>query len=580
MKPKNASVPWRLFGFSPWLLTGLALVLGLVILALAVKNTEKEKQFIIQSLLERGNALIWALEAGARTWMGRGENRLLQVLVEETVKQPGVIHLAVTDRNGNLLAYGSSDPENGAVSREALPQPAAADYVQWRSREGNSIFEVYRLFEPMVIPGRHRNRGGEHHDRRFMGWTGGEQNIFAGAIVLVGLDQAPFEQALADDFRNNALSAVIMGAMGLAGFLCLFWAHNYQRSRRLLKDSRALASEVVTSLPLGLITSDPAGKVVMVNGQALTMLALPAAADMTLAALGGLDWNQVIGALKRQEKVLEREALLQAHNGRQTPVSLSASRIYNEDNIFLGHLFILRDIGEVKRLQDELRRSERLSALGSLAAGVAHEIRNPLGSIKGLATYIAGKKAEGVSEAAKTMINEVNRLNGVVAELLEFARPGRVALSAMDVNQVAERALRLAEADIKTKQIEAVFIPAKTLPPVMLNQEKLTQALLNLFLNAVQAMEPGGKLEVTIEAAENSCNIIISDNGCGMSAEVQSAVFTPYFTTKPAGTGLGLAIVHQIIEAHQGAISLKSAPGEGSTFTVNLPVGQENKHEK
>lgn len=569
------------FGFSPWLIIGLAVVLALVIMVLAIRNTAREKEFVSQSLLERGNALIWALEAGTRAWMVmRNENNSLQMLMAETVKQPGVVYLVVADKDGNIIAYSSNAPLDKPIVLGDLPGlNPASNSMQWRIKsEGDlQIFEAYRFFEPFVTGGgNHQSGGGGHHMQGNMG--GGRQSgnldLYDGAVVLVGLDQGPYAKALADDFRNNVLTALILGLLGFAGFISLFWAHNYRRSHRLLKDSQALAAEVITSLPLGLITSDTKGNVGIINATALAMLGLTRkeAQNQPLAQIESLDLDKISAALNRGEKIIGQEIALKTASGKERPISLSASGITNEDGLFLGHLFILHDTAEVKRLQNEVKRNERLTALGNLAAGVAHEIRNPLSSIKGLATYIAGKEHAGVADAARTMIEEVDRLNGVVSELLDFARPATITKTPQDIKLLVQDALRLVGPDLKAKQIQTEVIQNDTLPPVMVNPEKLTQALLNLFINAVQAMPPGGLLQVAVRnIGGGDFSIAVKDSGCGIDADVQAALFTPYFTTKPNGAGLGLAIVDQIVEAHGGIISITSTPGAGSTFTITLP---------
>jgi two-component system sensor histidine kinase HydH len=278
-------------------------------------------------------------------------------------------------------------------------------------------------------------------------------------------------------------------------------------------------------------------------------------------------------------KVLEREIELAVSDEKSIPVRLSASQMHNAEGLFLGHLFIFGDIGEVKRLQNEVQRNERLTALGNLAAGIAHEIRNPLSTIKGLVAYIGGKLPAGwrEEEAAKTMIVEVNRLNAVVSELLEFARPSVAKGERVDMDEVICRALRLAEADIQDKQINVDFTPIDAIPPVQVNPERFAQALLNLFLNAIQAMQPGGTLRVYMKTrrAENDFCVMVEDNGTGMSDDVRESIFNPYFTTKPSGTGLGLAVVHQIVEGHGGKVTVKSSPGAGSVFTIHLPVADD-----
>jgi two-component system sensor histidine kinase HydH len=357
----------------------------------------------------------------------------------------------------------------------------------------------------------------------------------------------------------------------------LFWAHSHRESRRKLKDTQALAAEVVTSLPLGLITSDTAGNLGMSNATALAMFQTTreAVRGKTVREIQGLDWDSIIASLSGNNKVFEREMSLMPLGSNPLPVSVSASEIRGDDGLFLGHLFILRDVTEIKRLQMEAQKNERLMTLGNLAAGVAHEIRNPLSSIKGLATYIAKKiHSDGPEvEAAKAMVLEVDRLNRVVSELLQFAKPGVVKVAAANIDEVVTRALRLSDVDLKAGGINVDYAPNPDLPPVFVNVDRLTQALLNLFLNAVQAMKSGGELRVRVEKRpENDFAIIVSDTGKGIPPDALASIFTPYFTTKPSGTGLGLAIVHQIIEGHGGKISVVSEPGHGTTFTLLIPL--------
>lgn len=610
-------------GLSPWLILGMAAILGLAIAALSVKNAQRERGYMTQNMTDRAEALIWALEAGTRTWMGMhaGNTRLLQALVEETAKQPGIVFMAVADNDGVILAH--SDPSRIGDTLEKPPSEEAAGTPVWRVREwnGKKVFEVYRTFVPLRaghhFPGRRRDWSDwrpkgrrphrDHADMAFrermgmmgprermgmepqerMGMGPREREDMAPPVlpdtVFVGLDRQPFEDALAQDFKNSVFSAGLVAAMGLAGVISLFWAHNYRRSRRMLRDSQAMAAEVVTNMPLGLLTGDPAGKVAMVNDTALALLGIRRedALGTPLSQLPGLDWGPLGNELAGKEKILERDATLHAPGARPASVSLSAAAMRNNDGVFLGNLFILRDTTEIKRLQAEAQRNERLAGLGKLASGVAHEIRNPLSTIKGVATYLAKRTQPGgrEEEAANTMVAEVDRLNRVVSELLDFARPAAITLSETNPREVVDRALRLAEADIRAKSITVHVEAEPDFPMVFISPERLTQALLNLFLNAVQAMEPGGELRVAIrrQPETGTFSLTVGDIGKGIPEADQALIFTPYFTTKPSGTGLGLAIVHQIVEGHGGSIRVDSTPGAGAEFTITLPLqGKEN----
>ena len=541
----------------------------------------------------QGRCAHLALEAGTRTGIDLGDAaRLLQPFVIETSRQGGILYIAVVDDEGRILAHSDPQEVGDALPLEQLPAAEPSKTIAWRgvrSSRGDA-FEVYREFSP--APGYHHTPMGMHGRMRGHGGMMGRMSMpmpmpgparqeLPRSFAMIGFDKKPYDALFAQARFSSLMITSVAALLGLGSFVSLFWAHNYRRSRRLLKDTRALASEVVTNLPVGLITCEPDGTVGMINDAALTMLRTDRerVAGASIHAVPGLNWGELTAALARNDKVIEREAELvpdQTGHGAATPVSLSAAQIRDEDGLFLGHLFILRDISAMKRLEAEARRNDRLAALGSLAAGVAHEIRNPLSSIKGLATFLAGRVRDSApeEEAAKTMIAEVERLNRVVSQLLEFARPGAMKRVDTDIRAVIARALRLAEADLRAKNISVAFAGDEPGPSIPLNAERFTQALLNLFLNAIQAMEPGGKLEIDVSLQDDGavCRVGIRDNGKGMPPEILSSIFTPYFTTRASGTGLGLAIVHQIIEGHDGRIVVTSTPGAGSEFTLLLPV--------
>ena len=218
----------------------------------------------------------------------------------------------------------------------------------------------------------------------------------------------------------------------------------------------------------------------------------------------------------------------------------------------------------------------KLAAIGGLAAGVAHEIRNPLSSIKGIASYYKSKFEDGSEdkEMAGVMIEEVDRLSRVISELLEFARPTKLNRKLSDMNELLKHSTRLVEQEAAAKKVDIQLNLTSESIEADVDPDRLTQCFLNLFLNALQAMESGGRLTVSSSTGANgNVAIDIKDNGSGISAEDLSKIFDPYFTTKPKGTGLGLAIVHKIIEAHQGQIKVRSTIGQGTVFSIALPLG-------
>ncbi|HFK3786200.1 TPA: two-component system sensor histidine kinase ZraS [Klebsiella oxytoca] len=236
-----------------------------------------------------------------------------------------------------------------------------------------------------------------------------------------------------------------------------------------------------------------------------------------------------------------------------------------------------------KQLQEATARKEKLLALGHLAAGVAHEIRNPLSSIKGLARYFAERTpADGEAhQLALVMAREADRLNRVVSELLELVRPAHLKYQSVDLNEVITHSLQLVSQDAASRAISLKFIAQPALCRIQADPDRLKQVLLNLYLNAIHAIGRDGVITVAVrECGDGRVKVSVADSGKGMTAEQLQAIFTPYFTTKADGTGLGLAVVQNIVEQHGGTIDAKSTPGKGALFTLYLPVNGQQKDEQ
>lgn len=235
--------------------------------------------------------------------------------------------------------------------------------------------------------------------------------------------------------------------------------------------------------------------------------------------------------------------------------------------------------GKLARLESEMRRQEKLAAIGTLAAGVAHEIRNPLSSIKGYATYFKQKFSENSEdrEAADVMLNEANRLNRVISDLLSLSAQGSLKLKPIDLTLVATHVTRLLRQNAKSRKISVETRFAARIPLVMADMEKISQALLNICLNAFDAMGEGGSLLVAISGGKNRVCLLARDTGSGIPPEIMEKIFDPYFTTKGSGTGLGLPMAHKIVREHNGEIDatsrVKTAETDGETiFKIWLPV--------
>ena len=236
-----------------------------------------------------------------------------------------------------------------------------------------------------------------------------------------------------------------------------------------------------------------------------------------------------------------------------------------------------------RKLEAELHQNEKLASMGRVIASIAHEIRNPLSSIKGLAKYFAERTPPGGEshQLAQVMAKEADRLNRVVSELLELVRPAHLNYQPVDINALIHHSLQLVSQDAQSRGIALQFTPRPELSTINADADRLNQVLLNLYLNAMQAIGRDGVIHVSAsEADRRRMKIVVKDSGKGMSDEELQAIFTPYFTTKADGTGLGLAVVQNIIEQHGGTIRAESQPGAGAIFTLWLPLDAQRREDE
>jgi signal transduction histidine kinase len=273
-----------------------------------------------------------------------------------------------------------------------------------------------------------------------------------------------------------------------------------------------------------------------------------------------------MGEKKSGEMYSDQDIQLLSTLSNQAAVAVENAIMYSD---------LMKQYKELKETKDQLVQSEKLAALGTMAAGIAHEIRNPLTSLQLFVQMMAERFDDHEFREKFTQIvpPEIERLNRIVNDLVSFAKPSKLIMEPAQVNNILEKTIRLSEISFKKLNVKVIkeFGPV---PAVMCDQQKLMQIFLNLIMNGAQSMATGGTLTVRTYFDDINMNVCIDikDTGHGISEENLKKIFAPFFTTKEGGTGLGLAITRRIVEEHKGEIKVKSIVGEGTTFTVELPV--------
>jgi two-component system, sporulation sensor kinase E len=362
-----------------------------------------------------------------------------------------------------------------------------------------------------------------------------------------------------------------------------------------LAQEKGFLETVFNAIHEGIIVTDSMGRVSYLNDAACKLFGLEAAGAIGKRLderVRGLDWE----SLTRSGGPLSRDMEIFYPENRFINFYIVPLMIESRDSVGaigdsarlalaiptsgqqVGHVMILRDITESRRTAQQTIESERLNALTLLAAGVAHEIGNPLNSLH-IHLQLMERKAQGLDHDAKAELqqsidvarSEVRRLDSIVTQFLRAVRPSHPRLHPENVNTIVEEAVRFFTPEVQDRDMVVEQELRADLPLLQLDREQMKQAFYNVIKNSLEAMRRHGTLRIRTDLDDTYVMVSFIDTGGGMSAENLSHVFEPYFTTKPSGTGLGLLIVRRIVREHGGELSIESSQGKGLTLTIRLP---------
>ncbi len=342
-------------------------------------------------------------------------------------------------------------------------------------------------------------------------------------------------------------------------------------------------SSILRSITSGVLTVGPDSSIATANPAAERMLGMsefemvPKPISLLFRDDGGIA-GDVAKVLSGRMPMALRESSLTTRSGRVVHVQSSTSRMRAVGGTVLGAVVTLEDVSDIRALTDQLIRADRLAAMGELTAGVAHEVRNPLGVIRASVQLLEDAQCDPVriQQAAEVIKQEIDRLDKVIKALLDFGRPSKPTIVHTDLNGVLEDITLFTGRFATQSNVDIALDLAADLPPVLGDPDQLKQVFLNLVTNAVQAMgESGGVITIATRSDGDYVQVRVSDDGPGICADDLPKVFDPFFTKRAEGTGLGLTIVHRIIDEHDGHIEVDSGPG-GTTFTVSLPAALDD----
>lgn len=561
------------FNVSPWVIFGTLIILVPILTLMTIQGVERQKTFMTELLREKGFAMIRSFEAGLRTGQGMAENPFhLQKFLMETSRQSDIDYVVITDTEGTIIAdsdptligeqYGLNLPL-GKIAGD--PAPGWRQFVR---SDGADTFEVYK---PLAVVST------DSSDRRK---TGSE--IKHPLILFIGLDTGPLAETRSADMRHTIWMGIFFFLIGCSGIISLILAQAYRSSASSLSRMKVFSETIVDKMPMGLLVLDAEKKLAAVNRAGEELLGLKPQELLGRTIMDRLppSWQEIVSQLDSTGSSVVQEMAFSLEPEKIISLDMVATTLAEEKGASIGYLFLFRDMTEMIHLRKEMARNQRLASLGSLAAGIAHEIRNPLSSIKGFATFFKEKYRDNREdgEIADILIGEVERLNRVIGQLLDFARPITMKRQSVSLPALVDHSLKMIQTQAAQKGICIVQNSADQDSSAWIDEDRMAQVLLNLYLNALDAMALGGSLTVSIASRENGLRqITVTDTGKGIRESDLPHVYDPYFTTKSSGTGLGLAIVYRIIEAHDGRVQIASEDGKGTTVTLLLPAGERPK---
>jgi PAS domain S-box-containing protein len=480
-------------------------------------------------------------------------------LIRKIGQEGGVDYIVLQSMEGIVLASRQVGRmlkiEEDPFLQSALEEETARSRIT--TFQENEVLEVVKQFQSADIPS---------------------------GIFRVGLSLEGYKKVASTFQRQMILFSVILFFLGLLLIGIVIINQSYFVLDRSYKEIKTLTGNVLEAMHSAVVAVDEEGRIVMLNPLAEDLFGI--SRDHAI----NRDYNSIFPgdpcllkrALEEKRTTREVETEFRTLSGEDKTLIIGTSCLFDEERRFRGAVAVVHDITELKKYEEEAKRAERLSALGNLAAGVAHEIRNPLNAIsitaQRLKSEFEPQKDQGEYSAfTQVILHEIKRLDGIINQFLSLAKAQKLNLAPVDMDGFLNEVTNLAEIEAKERKIE-VRRAIENLPEILVDSGELKKALLNIMLNGIQAMPSSGELSVRSYLDDSQANIVIEirDSGVGISKEKLSKIFQPYFSTREKGTGLGLSIAYRIISDHKGKIEVKSEVDKGTLFVIKLPTARSN----
>ena len=409
-----------------------------------------------------------------------------------------------------------------------------------------------------------------------------EQSIVEELIEKLPADARGSAEVLAGELRwQFRLTILVVLNVVVTGFALVLLLRAYRLSQESLRDFKALAGDILSSMDQAVITTDLDGRITSINRRGLELLTPEAeCVGQSLQVLSAIPLDDF-----RSDWLVERSVSMirdfhKTGNGNNRILRAFCQTLSDFAGNEVGNVLQVRDVTKRVLVDERLRRMERYMGLGSLAVGLHHEIKNPLAALSLHVQLLeeqieAGETSSEIQQMLAVIKAEVTRVGGVLEGFRDFAAIDELNFELVNLNELIQRQVHLLTPRLKRAQVTVQVSHAADIPKVMVDYVRLEQVLLNLLLNAIDAMPDGGSVTISTRATEGGVEIQVRDTGCGIPADLQDRILDPYFTTKSNGTGLGLALCDKIVRQHCGSLDFHSTE-TGTTVNIVIPFGQKS----
>ena len=533
----------------------LIIILCLCILLgfLTRNEVRREKYYLWELARSEGLNIAFSIQAiGPRLVLN--ENILKEILI--LLKKEGVNYIDICNVNGKILLSTEEERRNNYVN---IQNPGKINYIDVQGKKGDRLLQVIKPFKwdidnqlsiLKILPIRN-------------------------SYLVVGVNLEGYYQRLSQTRRRIIFNYGVIMALVLLGIYVIYKLQETYIVKKTLNEMKDYTSKLLETMDNAVISIDKNGVIKTYNRKSEEIFHKKRAEVLNKNCQNVLnlkiDGECLLRKTLSEKRNTSREIIL---NGKI--LDIATSFLTNEENEIVGLVAIIRDVTEIKSLNEEVARNKRLASLGKLSAGIAHEIRNPLSSIRGLAQFVYSsfKKNDARKEDLDTIIQEVDRLNLLIVQVLDFAKIKKLNLSQFSINELVIKIVEFLKLEIKNKKIDFHLSLSQEIPSICADENQVRQIIMNVVINAIQAIKINGKIKITTENSKlkgkPAIRLIIEDTGIGIPESELSQIFDPFFTKKDKGTGLGLSIVYKLVENHQGEIKVESIEGKGTKFMIFL----------